>query len=236
MKTFTLPLLFTLALPTLAVAQPGAEPLPAPAPAPAPTPTPTPTPTMMTPDASPMGLTALPQQAPAEKVHSINVSPLGLVFGNLAVSYEYLHDGTHGLVAEGLLARASGDNSSSSALGAGIGYRWHWRGKQNSGFLGVMFHQSVGSGDVTLTDDSGREMTYGMDVNVTTLTANVGKRWMLGDALNITLRVGLGYGHYSVNARAGESPEAEKAEKRLNDLLELFPVGFDGELSLGYTF
>jgi len=139
---------------------------------------------------------------------------------------------THGLVAEAGFG-FSGDDSSSEAHGSGgIGYRWHWRGRQNSGFLGVMVHQAVGHGEVT-TD----EMTYGASVKMTSVTGNIGKRWTLGDSWNVTLRLGAGWGHYAVNIDGNEDDaDAQEAEDALNDVLALLPVAIDGELSVGYAF
>lgn len=165
-----------------------------------------------------------------EKDDSINVSPLGLLFGNLAVTYERLFDGGHGLVAEVGYGFSNGDASSERHGGVGVGYRWHWRGRQDSGFLGVMLHQQVGHGEIT-TD----EMTYDASVRLTSLTGNIGKRWMLGDAWNVTLRLGAGWGRYTVDIDEA-SAEAQQAEDELNDILTLFPVAIDGELSVGYAF
>ena len=158
---------------------------------------------------------------------SINISPLGLLFGDLAVSYEHLFPGGHGLVVEGGFGFSSGDASSEQHGAIGAGYRWHWRGRQNSGFLGVMVHQAVGHGEI-----STEEMSYDASVRMTSVTGNIGKRWTLGEAWNITLRLGAGWGHYSVDIDA----DAQQAEDDLNAILTLFPVAIDGELSVGYNW
>lgn len=170
----------------------------------------------------------------AAPTNSINISPLGVLVGNYALTYEHLWNGTHGLIVEGIGSLASNRDSSSYQGGAGVGYRWHWRGRQNSGFLGVMVAQSIGGGEVKVTEN-GQTMTYGMNVRSTTVTGNIGKRWMIGDAFNITLRFGLGWGHHVAEAKVND-PRAKDAEKALNDLLAFIPIGFDGELSVGYTF
>ncbi len=172
-----------------------------------------------------------PEAAPT---NSINISPLGVLVGNYALTYEHLWNGTHGLIVEGIGSLASNSDSSSYQAGAGVGYRWHWRGKQNSGFLGVMVAQSIGGGEVKVTEN-GQTMSYAMNVRSTTVTGNVGKRWMIGDAFNITLRFGLGWGHHVAEAKVNDQ-EAKDAEKTLNELLAFIPIGFDGELSVGYTF
>lgn len=165
----------------------------------------------------------------AEPANSINISPLGALVGNYALTYERLFGGSHGLVVEGIGTRSAGDEGSSLQFGAGVGYRWHWSGKQNSGFLGVMLAQGFGTGEVTIN-----QMSHDMSVRSTTVTANVGKRWMIGPA-NVTFRIGLGYGHHVATAK-DESQEAQEAEELMNDILAFLPIGVDGELSVGYTF
>lgn len=172
--------------------------------------------------------------APAESKNSINVSPLGLIFGNLYLTYEHLFAGGHGLVIDAGGGSTDGDAASESHGSVGVGYRWHWRGRQNSGFLGVMLHQSVGSGEVTLGDGADA-MTHDMTIRSTMLTANVGKRWMIGDKVNISLRFGLGWGHHVAEA-SSSGEDAEEAEAVMNGLLTLIPIGVDGELSVGYNF
>lgn len=170
----------------------------------------------------------------APRVHSINLSPLGLVAGSLALNYEYLHQGRHGLIVEAALARSSNDDAEQLQGGVGVGYRWHWSGQQDSGFLGVMAHQSMGTGEVTVSSGN-QEMSYPMQIRSTMVTGNVGKRWMLGDAVNITARFGLGWGHHRATAE-DDTAAARDAEETMNALLTLLPIGIDGELSVGYAF
>jgi hypothetical protein len=92
-----------------------------------------------------------------------------------------------------------------------------------------MVSQGIGTGVVTVNG-----MSHDMSVASTTVTANIGKRWQWGP-LNATLRVGAGYGHYSAKAKEN-TMEAKDAETLMNDILAFLPVGFDGELSIGYTF
>lgn len=175
------------------------------------------------------------EPAPAEKDDSINVSPLGLLFGNVNLTYEKLFHGTHGLIAEIGFGRNSGEMGDEAHGAAAIGYRWHWRGRQNSGFLGVTLTQAFGAGEMVYDPDTAGERRYEMNTRSTMLTANVGKRWMLGDDFNITLRFGLGWGHHVATAEE-DTAEAKMAEEDMNDLLSLLPVGAEGELSVGYNF
>jgi len=172
-----------------------------------------------------------------EQANSINVSPLGLVFGNLAVTYEHLWSGTHGLILEAGYGRDKGDNGSASHGALAVGYRWHWSHKQNSGFLGVTYTQSYGNGTMTYQPDTAEARDYDMTVHSEMLTANIGKRWTLGaeENWNITLRFGLGWGHHVATAKE-DTMEAKEAEQEMNDILSLLPVGYEGELSLGYNF
>jgi hypothetical protein len=172
-------------------------------------------------------------EKPAEPANSINVSPLGVLVGNYAVTYERLFGGQHGLIVEGIATIGSNDDGDYSQFGGGVGYRWHWRGRQNSGFLGIMIAQSFGSGEVTISS-GGAEMSHGMSVRSTTVTGNVGKRWMFGP-VNLTVRLGLGYGHHVAKAKE-DTQEAKNAEELMNDILAFLPIGIDGELSVGYTF
>jgi len=177
------------------------------------------------PDPSPLGV-----EAKAEPTNTINASPLGVVVGDYALTYEHLFNGSHGLILEGIGSRAAGDEGSSLQFGGGVGYRWHWRGHQNSGFLGLMAAQRFGTGSVT---ENG--MTHDMSVRSTTVTANIGKRWALTPAFNVTFRIGAGWGHHVATAKE-DTMEAKQAEKLMNDILSFLPIGLDGELSVGYAF
>jgi hypothetical protein len=173
--------------------------------------------------------TSLGVEKKAEPKNSLNISPLGALVGNYALTYEHLFNGTHGLIVEGITTRSAGDEGSSLQFGGAVGYRWHWSGKQASGFLGVMVAQGIGNGEVTING-----MSHDMSVSSTTVTGNIGKRWQWGP-VNATLRVGLGYGRYSAKAKE-DSMAAKDAEETMNAILAFLPIGFDGELSIGFSF
>jgi hypothetical protein len=175
--------------------------------------------------------------------HSINVSPLGLVGGGFNANYEYLR-GQHGFVAE--IGTTSWSSTYKSTVNGvvvedesiegrhatvGLGYRWHIRSKQNSLFLGAMLHQNLGTADIHNVDNGVETMDKDIAYRSTTLTATVGKRWMLSDHVNITLRVGLGVAERKVI----DDDANEMAKAELQDTIE-FPLAADGELSLGWTF
>ena len=163
---------------------------------------------------------------------SVNLSPLGLIFGDVDLSYEHLFDGGKGIIVEAGGGRGGSSDARDTHGSMAVGYRWHWQKKQNSGFLGITLTQGFGSASVA--DDTG--MSYDMTTRSTMLTGNIGKRWMLGDSnWNITLRFGLGWGHHTVQAKETSSG-AKMAEQKLNDALTHVPVGVEGELSIGYVF
>jgi hypothetical protein len=58
---------------------------------------------------------------------------------------------------------------------------------------------------------------------------------MIGDAWNVTFRIGAGWGQHVASAKQ-DSPEAKQAEETMNSILAFLPIGFEGELSAGYNF
>jgi hypothetical protein len=97
-----------------------------------------------------------------------------------------------------------------------------------------MIAHDLGQGTATESDGT-TTMSYPMSLSSTSITANIGKRWMLTDHVNVTARIGLGWAHYEV-ASKDTSADAQNAVQVTNALLTLFPIGVDGELSVGYTF
>jgi hypothetical protein len=179
---------------------------------------------------------------PPPRENSINGSPLGVFFGNYSLNYERLVNGTHGFMIEGNFSHSSGTStvngdstsSKSQEYGGGVGYRWHWRGQQDSGFLGLMAGYSVGTGSSTVTS-GGVADTIDLKIKAPWVVANIGKRWQWDNGLNITFRIGAGWAKYTVSTTS-QDPSAQDAVKGLQDLLTLIPIALDGELSLGYTF
>lgn len=179
-----------------------------------------------------------PKTPPPERANSININPLGAIFGSYTLNYERLFLNTHGLIIEGVFATSSNDDSNSTTFGGSAGYRWHWSGEQDSGFLGAMVGYQQGSGDATVeTTVNGQttKETFQVDTNVFHVTANIGRRWAWDSGVNITFRFGAGYGDWKVSTD-DTSANAQDAVKLVDDLLNLLPVYLDGELSLGYTF
>lgn len=173
-------------------------------------------------------------EAPPERANSINVSPLGIVLGAYNINYERLF-GAHGLVLEGGFSYLSDEGDDSKSIGGSIGYRWHWRGRQNSGFLGLAAGMYDGTGEASVETSGGNEESHDVDVRSYYLVANIGKRWQWRNGFNFTLRAGGGYGYYDIVARS-DDPDAEKAAEEVDDLLTRFPIAIDGEVSVGYSF
>jgi hypothetical protein len=179
---------------------------------------------------------------PPPRENSINGSPLGILVGNYSLNYERLVNGTHGFLIEGVLSHVTGTATSgtemfsnkSTTYGGGAGYRWHWSGQQNSGFLGLMAGYTVGTGSSTLTS-GGTVSSFDMTVKAPWVVANIGKRWQWDSGINITFRIGGGWARYTVSTTSTD-PQAQDAVNSLNDLLKFFPIAIDGELSLGYSF
>ncbi len=186
------------------------------------------------PSAMPMEPMPTVKQSALDKQNSVNLSPLGVLSGSYGLNYERLLSGYHGIIVEGNFSSSSNDEASSSSVGATVGYRFHWRGNQDSGFLGLNLGYYAGSGQGTI--DNGTTMkTFDVDTTVSSITANIGRRWAWDSGLNVTFRIGAGKGNYDVSTKSTD-PDAQEAVKLVDDILSFLPVAFDGELSLGYLF
>jgi hypothetical protein len=170
---------------------------------------------------------------PAERTRSINADAANVALGNYGGNFEWLHGG-HGLLVEASYFHHGNGSTSVDGGGAALGYRWHWRGRQNSGFLGVS--ASLGVGGATATDATHTPaVTYDLSVRTLAVVANLGKRWQFANGFNITARVGGGWARRTV-ATAATDPDAVQAAKDVEDLMSLLPFALDGELSAGYSF
>jgi|JI10StandDraft_1071094.scaffolds.fasta_scaffold108125_4 hypothetical protein len=167
-----------------------------------------------------------------ERAHSINVNGGRALLGEYVVNYEYLA-GHHGAIVEGGAAHDADGATSATTFGAAAGYRLHWRGRQNSGFVGVMAGFYVGSAATTTGGDD--PMAVDLTVTELSLTANVGKRWQLANGLNVTWRIGGGYARRWVST-SSDDPDVAAAAQTVEDVLAFLPIAVDGELSLGYSF
>jgi hypothetical protein len=198
--------------------------------------------------------TVEPEAAPAraERNHSINLG-IGTLGGVPSISYEYMWTRGHGLVLEitgmyrptledtetgiggvvGLVLEASGvsrpsGESGSMGIGGAIGYRWRWRQRHDSGFLGVHVGYDIGE---SVAENSSIDWVIHKTFYV---VGNIGRRWLLRNDFNITARVGAGLAYRSIDNNY--EADVVASVRFLDDLLDQFPVTVDGELSLGYTF
>lgn len=195
------------------------------------------------PGAPPTTYAPVPMVAmPPPRVNSVNGNPIGFLFGSYSLNYERLVNGTHGFLIEGNLSRSTGSvnngtetsSNTSTTYGGGAGYRWHWSGQQNSGFLGLMAGYSVGAGKSTITD-GGVSNSFDLTIKAPWVVANIGKRWQWDNGINLTFRIGGGWASYTVSTSSTD-PQAQDAVRFVQDILTLIPIALDGELSIGYTF
>ena len=163
-------------------------------------------------------------------VNSVNINPLGALFGSYSVNYERLFDRQHGLLVEGVFSSTSNDDSEASAGGLLLGYRWHWSKSQDSGFLGANTSYQAGSGEGTVNGEK-------FEVSVTQLdfTLNVGRRWAWDGGFNVTFRFGVGRAVRTFDTTSND-PDAQRAVQLVEDAYEILPVSLDGELSIGWVF
>ena len=167
-----------------------------------------------------------------EKVHSINPDLWGLLRDRYCFNYVYLLEGTHGFMIEPSFIIDSEDAEEVSTFGATVGYRWHWDGAQDSGFLGVNVGFAVGPG---VSKKAG--VDYDLMVTHFKVVPNMGWRWAWDFGLNITFRFGVGYGEYSSSTES-DHEAAQAAVEAMDSFLNPYPwpVVLDGELSLGWNF
>lgn len=161
---------------------------------------------------------------------TLNVGRMGLVG-------EHVIAGQHGIVLEAGVIHLHGDPSHLWSIGGALGYRLHLRGATNAPFVGVRL--AVESGFGRYVTDRDAPDTTADDVNVPVSlmhlqgTAQVGYRWNLVGRLELTYRVGAGYGYTSIQAKDGNHAFAEEAEWFSMDRFQRFPFVVDTELSVG---
>ena len=171
--------------------------------------------------------------APApEAKNSINVSPLSLLIGGVNINFEHQFKPGRGVIVEGGAYSFSitdgQDEVGYRSASLGVGYRYHWNERQHGGFVGAMLAQEMGSADVSYR--SGDEMvTESVSYGRTSLTGNVGYRWMLGDQFNITLRIGIGGAVVSAESESSTAEDKFTSARGTSGAL-------DGELSFGFNF
>jgi hypothetical protein len=166
-----------------------------------------------------------------ERQHTVNFG-MGTLWDSPSLTYEYLAAGGHGLLLGVNAFYARHDTGAGLGAGASVGYRWHWSGRQDSGFLGLNAGFDRDRSPMRITTDG---MSEDAIVHTSTfyLVGNIGKRWMIRDRVNITARLGAGM---AVRRLDTDAEEAKPLVGVMETLLGLVPVTLDGELSVGYSF
>jgi hypothetical protein len=165
------------------------------------------------------------------RANALNFSVLGFVIGNLRLTYERMLRPKHGLYAEGILAPDILNGFDFVGYGGGMGYRFHWRGPGTSGFVGAGVTLLRRSGTIAVYDFEDED-TYDYRGGLFSVGVGpqVGKRWLWErTGINLTIRFGGGL------ALSKAYPK-RNVPKKASDGLTRFPIGAEGELSVGYTF
>jgi hypothetical protein len=182
------------------------------------------------PAAAPVVAPAAPA-AHAYRPNALNFSVLGFVLGNLRLTYERMLRPKHGLYAEGIFAPDILNGFDFVGYGGGMGYRFHWRGPGTSGFVGAGVTLLRRSGTIAVYDFEDKD-TYDYRGSLFSVGVGpqVGKRWLWErTGINLTIRFGAGLVLSKANPK-------QNVPKKATDGLTRFPIGAEGELSVGYSF
>ncbi|MFM2416408.1 MAG: hypothetical protein RL385_1131 [Pseudomonadota bacterium] len=214
--------------PIVSQADAASPPVTAPAPSVAPgvdNPAPRPAP-VATPVVVPMALTPRSYRA-----NALNFSVLGFVIGNLRLTYERLLRPKHGLYIEGIIAPDVLNGFDFVGYGSGMGYRFHWSGPGTGGFVGAGVALLRYRGKIAVYDlDDGDTYDYRGSLFSVGVGPHVGKRWLWErTGINLTIRVGAGL-------VLSKTYPKQNVPKKATDGLTRFPIGAEGELSIGYSF
>jgi hypothetical protein len=179
---------------------------------------------------------AVPLLALAERQQSVNLSPLGVAFGSYALNYEYLAKDGHGLLAEASFGTGKDSaGNTTSDFGAGVGYRYHFAGGQSSWFAGPLLSYSAGNGTGTVSVNNGPTKAFDVNYSSVAVTANIGRRWVFADLINVTFRIGGGKAFRTFSTTSSD-PDAQLAVDLVQKIVDFLPIAFDGELSVGVNF
>jgi hypothetical protein len=173
-----------------------------------------------------------PVPAPhAARWNALNFSVLGFVIGNLRLTYERLLRPKHGLYADAIVAPDVLHGFDFVGYGGSMGYRFHWRGPATGGFVGAGVTLLRRSGQISVYDiDDQDTYRYRGGLFSVGVGPHVGKRWLWErTGINLTIRFGAGL-------LVSKAFPKRDVPKKATDGLTRFPVGAEGELSVGYTF
>lgn len=178
-----------------------------------------------------LALAATLEAASPDAENALNVCPGGLAMGIVAVNYEHLFPGGHGLMVRYDYEEVPGDYTDAKIEATGrawfLNYRWHVEERIDSLYFGPYLRHRV-------YDGSGKAEGETFDFKITeqTLGLNVGRRWMWKSGLNLNLA--FGYGAMQIDR---ERPDDAVMKKRIREFEEEYGLSpLYGELSLGYVF
>lgn len=164
---------------------------------------------------------------------AINFCPLAIAFGIYSMNYERLLNEHHGILIRGDYESVPNNYSQAqidvSGKAAILNYRYHIKGGLNSFFVGAFSRYRVYNGDGNLNGT-----TFDFKNPEYTIGANLGKRWILKNGLNLNLV--WGYGFFM------DKLDSSNSQKEILESIGTFQNEYDlyngmyGEFSIGYAF
>jgi hypothetical protein len=169
--------------------------------------------------------------------HALGVSVMGVFgftrtnLGPFTLSYEWIVDDHWGIFVEGHFLHFHGHPVHINVTGGAAGVRYHFFGLRHSPFVGIAGGYHHGFGRIDHVGGQALPVTASQPFVV----AHAGYRWVWPFGLNVTVRIGAGYGPYEVHGSDG-TPEADAAVLAAREAIGFTPVAIDSELSVGYSF
>ncbi|MDD5675022.1 MAG: DUF3575 domain-containing protein [Chitinivibrionales bacterium] len=158
---------------------------------------------------------------------ALQVDMAALMFGGIALNYEYLLHHEHGFVVAGSYYSGWDLDGENGALE----YRWHWAQSMHSGFLGVFINGGRYHGNESDLPDNSNNSSGRYTQTSVTVGPDIGQRWVSAGGLSVVARIGYGY----TWSKFDWDPASPIPDQNAIDQLR-WNTGFDYELSLGYAF
>jgi hypothetical protein len=117
------------------------------------------------------------------------------------------------------------------SLGAGVHYRYHLSPRLDSFYFGPFLRYSYNQGETEPESGPGPAADQEFTAHGVVLGGSVGQRWIVGPGIILGARLGMGYTVLLINSSRNDPA----LDQRVLDLLR-FPLGIDGELSVGWAF
>jgi len=178
--------------------------------------------------------------------HSVNGSFAGVRLFDYGVNYQWMFAPGHALLGELTWTYSdSEDSGRTMAVGAQAGYRFYFSRTQEGYFTGLLAGwdtgttEAISSSTATVSTDLGpSSMTvtrrFQLPNSRWRVTAQLGRRWIIGPGLNLTARVGIGPGKRKF-ARGGD-PVADRMAEDIEAIINFLPISLDAETSVGWVF